>query len=135
MEEENEPQLRKYTLEEANALVAEVRTVLTQLRDIWQEADNERATFEKAQRSDTGPINVSLAQQQLVSALWEVQPLVSWLRRHDIVLRDPATGLVDFFAEIAGEDGYLCWRLGEDEILHWHGLDEGFSNRKPLPNT
>ncbi len=133
MDEENEPQLRKYTLNEANALVAEARPVLQQLRDIWQAADSERGEFERIQRSDAGPIEVSLSHQQLVSALWGVQPLISWLRGHDIVLRDPAAGLIDFFSEIAGEDGYLCWRLGEHEIRYWHGTDEGFSDRKPLP--
>jgi hypothetical protein len=27
----------------------------------------------------------------------------------------------------------LCWHVGEDEVAFWHGLDEGFSGRKPLP--
>jgi len=26
----------------------------------------------------------------------------------------------------------LCWKLGEDDIGHWHGLEEGFAGRKPL---
>jgi hypothetical protein len=26
----------------------------------------------------------------------------------------------------------LCWKYGETAIGHWHGLDEGFANRKPL---
>ena len=41
--------------------------------------------------------------------------------------------LVDFPAVVEGREGYLCWRLGEKRITHWHGIDEGFSGRKPLP--
>ena len=33
------------------------------------------------------------------------------------------------------EDVLLCWQLGEDEIGYWHGTDEGFAARKPLPVT
>jgi hypothetical protein len=48
------------------------------------------------------------------------------------VVKDLDTGLVDFPARLAGVVAFLCWRLGEDEIDHWHGIDEGFSGRKPL---
>jgi hypothetical protein len=27
----------------------------------------------------------------------------------------------------------VCWELGEEEIAFWHGLEEGFAGRKPLP--
>ena len=27
---------------------------------------------------------------------------------------------------------YLCWKLGEPEILFWHEIDGGFRNRQPL---
>ena len=132
MESDGEVQLRKYTLEEANALLPEVRRVLTELRDIWLAARPERRAFEQIQASAAGPVEVSLAHQRLVGALWEVQPLVAWIRSRDLVLRDPAAGLVDFFSEIEGKDCFLCWRLGEDEIRFWHGTDEGFANRKPI---
>jgi hypothetical protein len=39
---------------------------------------------------------------------------------------------VDFLARRGQEQVYLCWRLGEPEIRHWHGLQEGFAGRKPL---
>ena len=32
-----------------------------------------------------------------------------------------------------GEEVLLCWQVGEDEIAFWHGLEEGFAGRKPLP--
>jgi hypothetical protein len=27
----------------------------------------------------------------------------------------------------------LCWRLGEEGVQYWHGVEEGFAGRKPLP--
>ena len=47
-------------------------------------------------------------------------------------MKDIDEGLVDFPALRDGEEILLCWRLGEDEITHWHGLEEGFAGRKRL---
>ena len=49
------------------------------------------------------------------------------------VPKDLATGLVDFPFLLEGEEVNLCWRFGEKKIRFWHGLDEGFAGRKPIP--
>ena len=49
------------------------------------------------------------------------------------LVKDLDAGLVDFPARREGVEVLLCWRLGEDEVGFWHGLEEGFSGRKPLP--
>ena len=41
-------------------------------------------------------------------------------------------GLVDFPAELDGRPIYLCWRLGEASVDHWHEIDSGFAGRQPL---
>jgi hypothetical protein len=46
------------------------------------------------------------------------------------VLKDPRTGLLDFYGEVDGTRVWLCWKYGEDAVTHYHGLDEGFSGRK-----
>ena len=48
------------------------------------------------------------------------------------VIKDLALGLVDFPHLRDGRVVNLCWKFGETAISHWHGLDEGFANRKPL---
>jgi hypothetical protein len=53
------------------------------------------------------------------------------------VTKDLALGLVDFpglVPEARGaETVNLCWRFGESAVRFWHGLDEGYAHRKPLP--
>ena len=61
----------------------------------------------------------------------QMQADVAWLDERDIVLRDIATGLVDFPALVSGRQVWLCWRGGEAAIGFWHNVDEGFAGRRP----
>ena len=47
-------------------------------------------------------------------------------------VKDLDIGLIDFLTLYNGEEVYLCWKLGEHGITHWHGLQEGFPGRKPI---
>jgi hypothetical protein len=49
-----------------------------------------------------------------------------------IEIKDPDTGLIDFYAKRGAEVVYLCWRKGEKEIGFWHTLQGGFAGRKPI---
>ena len=46
--------------------------------------------------------------------------------------RDSSRGIVHFPARIDGEDAYLCWKLGEEEVLHWHERSGDCSTRRSL---
>jgi len=46
--------------------------------------------------------------------------------------KDLGLGLVDFLHLRDGREVNLCWKYGEREVRHWHGLDEGYAGRKPL---
>jgi hypothetical protein len=51
-----------------------------------------------------------------------------------VQVKDFREGLLDFPARRGdGEDVLLCWKVGEPEVAFWHGLEEGFAGRKPLP--
>ena len=39
---------------------------------------------------------------------------------------------VDFPAIYDGKDVCLCWKIGEDKILHWHLPNESCSERRPV---
>jgi hypothetical protein len=62
-----------------------------------------------------------------------VQRCVQAIEELGGVVKDLDRGLVDFPALRGDEEVLLCWRLGEDEIGYWHGLEEGFAGRRELP--
>lgn len=43
-------------------------------------------------------------------------------------------GLVDFPSIIDGKEVMLCWRSDEEFIKFYHGADEGYVGRKPIPD-
>lgn len=53
------------------------------------------------------------------------------------VTKDLEVGLVDFPGLVPQAAGTrpvnLCWKHGEDAVRFWHGFDEGYGQRKPLP--
>ena len=46
-----------------------------------------------------------------------------------------SVGLIDFPAVIDGEEVFLCWRSDEEDILHYHGVNEGYAGRKLIPDA
>lgn len=44
-----------------------------------------------------------------------------------------SVGLVDFPAIINGNEVYLCWKSDEEQIIYYHGINDGFRGRKLIP--
>ena len=63
----------------------------------------------------------------------ELQAIVEATQGLGGVVKDLATGLVDFPGRVGGEVVNLCWKHGESAVRFWHSFDEGFAQRKPLP--
>ncbi|MDX2152476.1 MAG: DUF2203 domain-containing protein [Bryobacteraceae bacterium] len=68
--------------------------------------------------------------QQATAA--DLQQAVEEIQEFGCEVKDLDIGLIDFRCYYRGEEVYLCWKLGEDGITHWHGLEEGFRGRKAI---
>jgi len=62
----------------------------------------------------------------------KIREAITRIQDTGCVLKDLDEGLVDFPTVREGREVYLCWKIGEERIGHWHGMDEGFAGRKPL---
>jgi hypothetical protein len=47
-------------------------------------------------------------------------------------IKDPTTGLLDFYSWKDDDLVFLCWKHGEDTIRWWHRLTDGFRGRRPV---
>jgi hypothetical protein len=121
---------RHFSREEANALLPQLTTLLTRLREAKDELTDAEA---HEALSEAAPANGGGEQgRQVGVAFLEVRRLLETLERAGIVLRDIDRGLVDFPALLEGREVYLCWELGEDEVGYWHDLEGGYGGREAL---
>jgi len=72
------------------------------------------------------------ADKELEAVVDRLQSFVDELTSIGVELKDYQTGLVDFIGRHQGRDVYLCWKLGEESITHWHELHTGFAGRLPV---
>ncbi len=120
---------RTYTVDEAQALVPELAERLVRIRAARQVLFREAELVRERVVADGGGADAGREYWDSAALL---RAELERLARQDILLRDPETGLVDFPAERDGQRVFLCWRLGEEHVAHWHPLDTGFSGRRPL---
>jgi hypothetical protein len=129
---------RYYAIDEANAALPEVDRILTALRDQRAELISLRDQAMAATPDDGEPATEQAAEHlrlirlKMQGLIDQMQAGVARLVDLDITLREISTGLIDFPALMSGRPIWLCWRLGETEVGHWHRHDEGFDSRRPL---
>ena len=75
---------------------------------------------------------LSQIEEELDKDSQRLQEYVDELRVLGVEPKNGPDGLVDFPAMLEGRPIYLCWKLGEAEVLHWHELDAGFRGRQAL---
>ncbi len=86
----------------------------------------------QARRDKTVQKRIEEAVRQLEALANELKQAIVIVEQRGAVMKDLDVGLLDFPAVRDGQAIYLCWRLGEEDIAFYHGVDEGFSGRRPL---
>ena len=138
MNDERDKFSRHFTVAEANAALPLVRAIVQDLattsRDVIER--RERLSLLRTNRGDDRDdvYSQELAQieLELKSDATELRNYVEELRQIGVETKGPLDGLVDFPARYEGRTVFLCWKLGEPEVSHWHEVDAGFAGRKSL---
>ncbi len=129
--------MRLFNVEEARALLPQVRPVLERLREAFVALRGTRvaeAAERRAAMSDGHPLPISPqvdeAERERQEA--EVRACVELLDGWGIQLKDPERGLIDFPHERDGVVVLLCYELREEELRYWHPIETGYAGRDPL---
>lgn len=118
---------RRFTVAEANRALPLVRRIVTDIVAAHGRALEIQAEIGRAASKEQPAL-----QARLEGLLERLEDVVDELTEVGCELKDYAIGLVDFTGRHQGRDVYLCWKLGEDQVGHWHERDAGVAGRKPV---
>jgi hypothetical protein len=129
---------KHFTVGEANAMLPLLRSILRDVTALAQTLQERQQSLSRVHAKAGGKVrdvyqeeveqaNVALDRDQERMREYELE-----LKNLGVELKDYFTGLIDFYSLRDGREVFLCWRLGEPEVSHWHELEAGFAGRQRL---
>ncbi len=120
-----------FTLARAERALVLVRRIVTDAVASYSHLLQTQVLMERLQRC--GPVDqIEQLQAEMTASAERLSHFLEELELVGVDLRDLARGEVDFAAVVSGRLVSLCWRLGEDGVGHWHGLNGDLTDRRPL---
>lgn len=117
-----------FTVVEARAKLAELRPVIDEVISLRAEAaELAMATAPGGDPSELGGLPELKAKQA------RLDELVTLIQESGAEIKGFAPLLLDFPAELNGDQVLLCWLEGDDELAWYHRRDLGFAGRRRLP--
>jgi hypothetical protein len=132
-----------FTVDEANRMLPLVSVIVRDIRDTFRsysdtkkELGRRRQAARDHSENDVEPdVRTTSLERKVDRLSGEVKDLVRELGELGVLIKDPVEGLVDFPFERDGEPAFLCWKHGEERVSSWHGVDEGYSTRRPIDSA
>lgn len=132
------PKKKYYTPAEANAALPLVRAIVTDIARLAPQLQERQERLQRVMQPDNDfPSEAHREEiEQIKDAMERDQEqmgqYMAELQKLSIELKDFFAGLIDFPCWMNNREVYLCWRLGEPEVAHWHELNAGFAGRRKL---
>lgn len=130
---------RTFSLDEAQNLIPVLESLLRsamQGKQLIHEVEEElQAIGGRIFHSGGATIDVvhfARRKAQREKAVQSVKDSLAEIDATGVQVKDLDIGLLDFPCLVDDQVILLCWKLGEEKITHWHGVDEGFRGRKPI---
>lgn len=137
MSEATRAKRKLFTVDQANATLPLVRSIVGDISELSQSILERRERLQllkRERRRDDDVYADELAQTErdVEGDVKQLKEYIDELTRLGVDLKSAPEGLVDFAGELEGREVCLCWKLGESEVLYWHEVDAGFAGRQPL---
>ena len=130
---------RIFTLEEAERTLPLLRRILTDLRAehrVWQDTGAEYELLSAGTRPGEAESEAALAMRRLVTESAErIKAYLDEIQAIGCLFKGFDAGLIDFYTLREDRLVFLCWRVDEEHITHWHEVDSGYAGRQPIDAT
>jgi len=130
---------RTFTLDEAQTLLPVLESLLCAAIDGKKLIESvDRELQELAHRVFlrggilVNVVHMARRKAEREKSIQRVKDAIAEIDATGVQVKDLDIGLLDFPCEVEGRTVLLCWKLGEKNITHWHGVSEGFAGRKPI---
>jgi hypothetical protein len=128
--------MKYFTRKQAEKAIPMLEKMLTTAEEIRAKAQSKTELIRVAERGSTIDVPAMVIEKAQIEFLAQCfQEVLQGIEKMGAVLKGLDPGLVDFPCRWEGQEIYLCWRQGEKRIESYHGLEEGFAGRKPLPRN
>lgn len=128
--------VKYFTIDEANSTLPYVRRIVEDIVEqysAWRDAIHRYEIMAAGSTSDEGETQEQVALRTEVDAIAQrINLFIDELAGVGCIFKGFEGGLVDFHSRMDDRDVFLCWKLGEPAVAHWHELDGGFAGRQPL---
>ncbi len=127
-----------FTVEQVNAMLPLVGAIASDLAKLSREVIERRqrlahiTTDRELATGNPYDDELALVESELERDTQRLREYVRELCELGVEPKGAEEGLVDFPCMVDGRLVYLCWKVGEPEVLYWHELDAGFAGRQPL---
>ncbi|MCX8155231.1 MAG: DUF2203 domain-containing protein [Verrucomicrobiae bacterium] len=121
---------KHYTLDEARALLPQVREWLKDLQNTGEalrKVDQQLLQMHRWGGDLGGPQVHAWLHLNL-----KCTELLAEFERRQILIKDVQRGLVDFPSLRGDREIFLCWEMDEEDIQFWHELDAGYAGREAI---
>ena len=126
--------MKRFTVEEVEALIPELEKVFDGIAELAAQAHGKAQEASRLEdKKPEAAAEIALAKSQTQFLTGQIEAKLQGLIDMGAVPKGLDPALVDFPARVEGLDAFLCWKLGEKKVTHYHGVDDGFGGRKPLP--
>lgn len=125
--------MNHFTLAQAEALIPELEALFKRAVLLRDQAEKRAESVRALEASGADPAKTALERGQLQYLVNRVNECLAEVSALGAVPKGLEPALVDFPHRLGEEEVYLCWRAGEKRITHYHGVEEGFAGRRPLP--
>jgi hypothetical protein len=127
---------RFFTVAEAQRTLPLVRRIVADLMSEyprWRAAVGRFELLSAGARADWGETaEQAAARDEVTAAASRINEYLKELDAIGCVFKGFDAGLVDFYSLRDDRPVFLCWKLGEARIEHWHELNAGFGGRQRL---
>jgi hypothetical protein len=125
--------MKLFSVEEANRtlpLVSRIVGDIVTQYAIWRDRVQQFDVLQASVNAEHPEPRAVELQAELDALAREIDGYVRELTALGVEFKGFDMGLVDFPGELNGRPVYLCWRLGEPAVEHWHELEAGFAGRQ-----